>query len=780
MSKIFYNLYKHIAAKKLISIGVLLALLIGLIFLASHISFEEDITKLIPTNSENKEAQQVLKTVNFSDKIIVNIKRDSSGTLEDLTQYASQFIDKINQTSSKYIKDIQGKVAEEDIQETINFVYQNLPLFLNDEDYQAIANKLAKDSIKAITNSNYKTLISPSGFIAKETILKDPLGLSFIGLKKLEDLRFNDDFSLENGFLVSKNKNNILLFISPTLKSSETQENAVFADALYKLNQELNTTFRGKAHSEYFGGALVAVANAKQIKKDIQLTVGIALSILLILLIWFYKKLSIPIILFIPTVFGSLLAVAILFLIRTKISAISLGIGSVLLGVTLDYALHILTHIRSNNNIESLYKEITKPILMSSLTTALAFLCLLFLDSQALQDLGIFAAISVIGASVFALIFIPQVYTQTVKSNSKNTIIDKLAGVKYHKKKWLLLGIVVLLFVSFFTYKNVVFNTDISKLNYEPKALIAAQNRLANLTNTTGKSVYIAAYGNTVNEALEANEATQRILKNLEKEQKIIGFSSIASIVHSEAIQNKKISKWNAFWSTQKIENTKSYLIESGKELGFKPSSFNTFYNFLNTTFKPITVSQFNTLKTLSVSDYITIKDNFTTATSLVKVKDENATLLAAAFKELPKTLVINRQQMNETFLGNLKTDFNKLVLYSLFVVLLLLLLFYKSFSLTLVTSIPIALTWFLTLGIMGVMGVSFNIFNIIICSFIFGLGVDYSIFITNGLLHNYRTGETTLPTYKTSIILSVITTILGVGVLIFAKHPALYSISII
>ena len=80
----------------------------------------------------------------------------------------------------------------------------------------------------------------------------------------------------------------------------------------------------------------------------------------------------------------------------------------------------------------------------------------------------------------------------------------------------------------------------------------------------------------------------------------------------------------------------------------------------------------------------------------------------------------------------------------------------------------------------MGILKIEFNIFNIIICSFIFGLGVDYSIFITNALFTEYRTGERTLPTHKTSIILSVITTIAGVGVMIFAKHPVLYTISLV
>ncbi|WP_072348882.1 MMPL family transporter [Flavobacteriaceae bacterium A100] len=780
MDRLFFKIYQGIASKKRISIAVAIAAITALFFLASKMEFEEDITKLIPQSEKSSEVQKVLKQVNFADKIIVNIQRKENGSTEDLTEFASEFLDSISSTSEAYIKHIQGQVADEDVMNTLNFVYNNLPLFLDASDYQKIQNKLNKDSIQAITNANYKTLISPSGFVAKVTILKDPLGLSFIALKKLQGLSFGDDFTLQNGFLISKDKNNVLLFISPKYASSETDKNAYFAANLYALQELLNTKFNRKVEVEYFGGTLIAVANAKQIKKDIQLTVGIAVTVLLLILILFYKKLIVPLILFTPTVLAALLAVALLVLIRGKISAISLGIGSVLLGVTLDYALHILTHIRSNNNVKMLYKEITKPILMSSLTTALAFLCLLFIESQALQDLGIFAAISVLSSSVFALIFIPQVYHTKVELSSKKNIIDRIAAYPLHKNKWALILLGVLLTISTFTYNKVTFNKDLAKLNFEPKALMQAQERLDALTNISSKSVYIAAYGNSENEALKVNDAILSKLQKLQKENKVIEFSSIGSLVQSKELQTNKINSWKHFWTSETIQNTQQNFIESGNTLGFKPSTFHHFYSLLESDFKPLTISDFEELKIVSTADYITTKDAFSTITTLVKVQDENTEDLVNAFKEEKQTIIVDRKHMNETFLGNLKTDFNRLVLYSSVVVLILLLLFYKSLSLTLVTAIPIALTWFLTIGTMGLLGIPFNIFNIIISTFIFGLGIDYCIFITNGLLQEYRTGEKALPTHKTSIILSVITTILGVGVLIFAKHPALHSISLV
>ncbi len=610
--------------------------------------------------------------------------------------------------------------------------------------------------------------------------MKDPLGLSFIALKKLRQLGVTDDFVLKDGFLVSKDEKNILLFITPKFSSSETAENAKFAEELYALQDALNQKYSGNVSSEYFGAALIAVANAQQIKSDIQFTVGIAFSLLILVFIFFYRKLYVPIILFIPTLFGGLLAVALLYLIRTEISAISLGIGSVLLGVTLDYSLHILTHIRNNETLESLYKDVSEPILMSSLTTALAFLCLLFLDSQALQDLGIFAAVSVLGASVFALFFIPMVYKNPLSRKQQINVLDKFAEYPFHKNKWLLIGLGAVLIVSIFTFHKVEFNKDISKLNYEPAEIKAAMQHLDELTDISSKSVYLATYGKSVEGTLQLNDSIHETLVLLKEEGKISSFSSIGALVHSQRDQRKKITQWQQFWNEARKDSTERNLIESGAKKGFKATTFKQFYAFLDRDFKTLKPEDYQQIPSVLLEDYITTEADFTTITTLIKLDSENASQIKNVFKNIPNTLIIDRLEMNETFLGNLKNDFNSLIGYCLIAVLFILFLFFRSFALTLVTAAPIFITWFLTLGIMGLFHIQFNIFNIIISTFIFGLGIDYSIFMTKGLLKELRTGEKVMATHKTSIMLSVLTTILGVGVLVFAKHPALYSISIV
>ena len=780
MSNLFYRTYQILSKFRIGSILGLILLLGGLLFVASKIEFEEDITKLIPSNDSNSETQKVLKSVNFTDKIVVNISRKSEGSVADLTEYASRFVDSLDAKAGEYITNIQGKIDDDAIGETLDFVYNNVPVFLDGEDYKTISGRIQKDSIDAITRTNYRTLLSPSGIIAKKTILKDPLGLSLIGLKKLQQLGVGDDFILKDGFLLSKDENNILLFLTPALNSNETSENEKFTEILYSVQNHLNKAYVAKVEVEYFGATLIAVANAQQIKRDIQLTVGIALTVLILIFIFFYRKLTIPLILFTPTVFGGLLSVACLYLLRTQISAISLGIGSVLLGVTLDYSLHILTHIRNNHGIKNLYRDIAKPILMSSLTTALAFLCLLFLNSQALQDLGIFAAVSVLGSSIFALFFIPLVYKGGARQITKITFLDRVAAFQFHKSKVIIGVISALVVLSLFTYKQVIFDKDISKLNYEPPAATEAKKNLDALTNIASKSMYIATYGTSVEAALQNNDTVYNRLQKFQLDGTIISFSSVGALVYSEENQKTKIQQWNQFWNPDTFQRTKENLIESGLEFGFKPKTFNEFYQLLQRDFKPLSIENYREISTFSIEDYITSEKDLTTITTLVKVDAHNAQKVRDIFRKQSKTVVIDRQQMNETLLGHLKTDFNNLIKYSLGVVLLILLLFFRSLSLTLVTSIPIFLTWFITIGVMGLLGIHFNIFNIIISTFIFGLGIDYSIFMTTGLLKTHQTGENNLVTHKTSIVLSVITTILGVGVLIFAKHPALYSISVV
>jgi len=776
-----FDLYTAIAKHKILSIGAAIAVFLFLGFFATRISFQENINQLIPSNDQSNVTSKVLEQVNFADKITIIISSKKEGSPDDLTEYANAFIDSLDVNCKPFVAKIQGKIEDKNIQETFDFVYTNLPLFLDQKDYETIQNKLQKDSIAKTVEADYKSLISPAGMISKDFILQDPLGISFIALKKLQQLSVGDDFELQNGFILTKDKKNLLLFVTPKLATNETDKNTLFIANLEKIATNLNSKFKGKVGMDYFGATPVAVANATQIKADVKNTSIFAGVTLILILAFFYRSLSTPIIIFVPSMFGALFALALLYFFKGTISAISLGISSILLGETTDYSIYVLTHLRNNKNVKLLYKDITKPLLLCGITTSITFLCLFFIKSEALQDLGIFAALSVVSTSVFSLVLIPLLYkTNTQLFVAKSNVIDKLGTYSYHKNKFLVASIFALLIVSFFTYSKVTFNNDLSALNFMTPELKSAEKKLDHIANISSKSIYLATYGNSYDEVVNNNNTLFKALEKDKKSKEILNFSSIGGIVFSKEVQKQKILEWNNFWSAEKKSSLTNALITEGNQYGFKASTFSGFYELLNKNFTPISIGDYLKVKSFFLDEFVSQKNGFYTISTLVKVPNGRRDAFVNGIKKQPNLVVIDRQQTNETFLGTLKTNFEDLVNYSFIAVFFILLFAFRKIELVIISIIPIMISWIFTTGLMGIFGLQFNVVNIIVCTLIFGIGVDYSIFMTSALQKEYTFGKIELPSYRTSILLSVATTILGIGVLIFAKHPALKSISLI
>ncbi|MBQ9410536.1 MAG: MMPL family transporter, partial [Bacteroidales bacterium] len=125
--------------------------------------------------------------------------------------------------------------------------------------------------------------------------------------------------------------------------------------------------------------------------------------------------------------------------------------------------------------------------------------------------------------------------------------------------------------------------------------------------------------------------------------------------------------------------------------------------------------------------------------------------------------------------------DFNTTVWISSLFVLLVLLISFKNIWIALIAFFPMFISWFVMQGFMSLFGLQFNLINIVIATFIYGIGVDYSIFVMEGLLREARTGERDmLEFHKVAIFYSAAVLVIVVSSLIFAKHPSLHSIGII
>lgn len=784
MSHFFISLYEFFQARKLFFYSILLVMFGTSLWTASKLTLEEDISKVIPSDEKMEKLNEVLKNSSFSDQVIMTFSlKDTSLSKPDELVKATQFFSDllINKEEFKpYVKELSKQITDQKISEGFDFFYTHLPYFLSKQDYQSIDSVLEANRFDKKMDQAYKTLISPASLFLKKSIIRDPLNLTPMAFKKVQGLQVDDHFTMyENCIITSDYKNTMLLF-RPSEQAKESNETSVFIDLLDKSLQEYQKN-NPRIQITYFGGLAVANANVVQIKEDVFLTVTIAAIGLILLLGFFFRSKSVFFILFLPVVLAGTLALAFVFIFKTSVSAISLGVGSVILGVTIDFSLHVISHYQFTKSVHQLLKNISTPLIVSSLTTCSAFFCLLLLQSEALNDLGLFAGMSVLFASILSLIVLPQLLS--LKKNStpqKNNLFDWLASYAFDKNKWIVIPVV--LFIAFSSYfsQQVSFEQDMMKINYMPKHLAEAEKHLNELTSASLKSIYIVSTGDNLEEALKINEKNHPSIEQLKKDEIITSYASVTDLYFSQEKQKEKLKQWNSFWTIEKKAKIKELLISNSERLGFKKGTFDSFNEIIEQKYTSVSSDEFSLIKSMFLEDYIIEgKDNVSIVT-LLKLDRKNQEKVHLAFTEKPNTLVFDKQNITTKLIDMIRQDFDFLVKMCFGLVFIILLISYGRIELALVAFLPIMLSWLCTLGLMSIFGLTFNIVNIIISTFIFGLGIDYSIFITQGLIEEYKYGKRELSFYKTSILLSVFTTILGVGVLIFAKHPVLQSIALL
>lgn len=412
MSTIFLPIYQFFARHKLAFWGILMGIGIPLFYFASRITLQEDITKVLPGSTDSPEYQQVLKQSGMMEKLVVRIAlKDTAATDPDrLTACASALVSRLEARPDlrPLIKEVRHRLPDELMMKAYTLFYNNLPFFLDEADYQAMDTLLTDTSLARTLQKNYLALMSPMSLVVKRQIQSDPLHFTAKALSKLQSLQMNGQFEVYDGYIVGKDHKSLLLLIAPANPPSDTWHNRHLIEGLDEVIGGLTAEEYADVHTEYFGASAVAVANARQVQKDIWLTVSLAVLSICVLLWAYFRKVTLPLVLLLPIAFGVGFALAMIYWLKGSISSIALGGGAVIIGIAVDYSLHVFTHYKHTRSLTTVIKDLSTPLLIGNISTVSAFMSLLFVKSEILFDFGLFSGLSLMGAILFTLLFLPQ------------------------------------------------------------------------------------------------------------------------------------------------------------------------------------------------------------------------------------------------------------------------------------------------------------------------------------------------------------------------------------
>src|SRR5690606_34989031 len=294
----------------------------------------------------------------------------------------------------------------------------------------------APELTKSLARSS-SILSIPGPAPIKNVVLNDPSGISFLALKKLQQLQYEDNFTLHNNHFVTRDKKTILLFITPAYPAGNTGGIKDFFSTQDRLTDSLSQSRFGNIDTKYFGAAVVSQSNAAQLRPDTLLTQGITVLLIVLFLGFYFRNKRAPLLILVPVVYGASLALAAICFIKGSISVIALGTGSLVLGIAVNYSLHVINHYRHTGDLRKVIADLSFPLTIGSATTILGFFSLQYATSDMLKDLGLFGGFSLIGAALCSLIFLPHfITTHKYNATPRPTWLDKISSIRFEHNKW--------------------------------------------------------------------------------------------------------------------------------------------------------------------------------------------------------------------------------------------------------------------------------------------------------------------------------------------------------
>lgn len=786
MTELTLRIYRFLAAHKALRMAALIITSAVLIFFGTKVEYEEDITSLLPS-TENGNEKMAFSSLRVKDKIFVLFSAADSTTDADmLVEAADQFVSNISEsdTASHLIDDILYQLEEETLMEAIGYLCENFPIFVDSAAYQTIDGLLTQESIDQMMAENYDMLTSQAGVAMKDMIQSDPIGLRNIIFKTFSEIKdgMGSNQTMYESHFFTPDTTVAIAYISPSFKSFDSKSGTELFNLIEKEIDRLHFDYP-TVEVQFHGAPVQSVYNSRQIKQDLSLTVSISLIIVCFIIGLCFKNKSTMPLLLAPVVYGAFFALTLMYFIKGSMSLMALGIGAIVLGVALSYCLHVITHYKYVSTPEQVLRDQAKPVFLGCLTTIGSFLGLLFTQSELLQDFGLFASFALVGTTFFSLVFLPHFFNPERNRRSKKAFkaLERFNSHPFEKHKWLIAGTIVICGVCLYTQKYVGFDANLKNIGYFDPKIVKSMKTLSDKTQPGYETKYYASADKDFETAIERSRQVTHVLDSLKAEGKIKGFSKASSLFMTDAEQEANIARWQEYWTPERVGNTMDMVARAAKQYGIAPAFFAPFEDMITAEYEPQSLLEADIIPEGLLANMVEHTDSTYMIFTPVQLRTSELTEVGRCVAAIPGCVVIDPMFYTSDMVETINNDFNIALNISMAFVFVVLLISFRSLILAVLAFIPMTLSWYIVLGIMGIFGLQFNLINIVISTFIFGIGVDYSIFVMEGLLSKARSqSEPRLLIYhKTAIFFSAVILIITTGSLLLATHPALASIGI-
>ncbi len=555
----------------------------------------------------------------------------------------------------------------------------------------------------------------------------------------------------------------------------------VFSQEFYSRILDIAQAYEGPEKIHVAGRPIVegtmAVLGPADMKRMVPIVIGVIITILLLLL----RSVKNTVLTLLVVLLSTIWTFGLLAVFGIPIYAVFTTIPVMLIAIGVADGIHLFSHVdlfrvanpnaSKKDTVKDMLNEMWKPVVMTSVTTAVGFISLLTSQVYPIKYFGVFTAFGVLVAMLLSLVFIPAGMMifglPKIRNNRVHSASDKQAVMFAHKFaaslirfKWATLGLTMLIIaISIIGTSNVWINSSFLD-KFERDSDIVLTDKFIN-ENFGGTS--------TLNLVLESHE--KNIFKN----------PFILRIVDQMQADVESIDiVGSSFGLTD-------YLLRMNKVMHSDDDAFNTIPETSDL------IAQYLLLYEMSgdpenlwqVTDYDYRKLNVT-----FQLKSDDSKSINAAMDRIESyrdQFDYHNIDMNYAGSGYKALVFTDLILkgqitsllMSLVIVVVLLSFMFKNFMAGLTGTVPIIITAAISFGVMGILGIPLSTTTALMSSISIGIGIDYAVhFIDRYRENTLKTKDMELAIQRTmhhsgrAIVFNAAVVIAGFMVLLFSVFP--------
>ena len=504
-------------------------------------------------------------------------------------------------------------------------------------------------------------------------------------------------------------------------------------------------------------------------------------SLLLLLPISFFLVVAVLLIIYrgIRDVLLSLLSIAIAIiwmygfasLLNYSLNPFTTAVPVLLVGLGIDYSIHIRMRIgeeREKGRKEAIkisLRTVGVALILSALTTSIAFLSNISSFIPLLKQFGIISAFGIFSCLLITL-FLAPFYSKT--SHTLSNSFAHIAKIAHSKRIFILLLIsFITILMSYFAFQ---IETEFDMMDFLPKELDLSKQIKYLLQEFEG------AGGEEADILIEANVANPEVLKKI--------YETIENIKDDPYIvRSNKEAQIVSIFSVMKEYANETYGMKYNST--FSSLYYKIFDDELpkeNATEEEI-IELYDYLATIAPDDfkYVMRNDYSECVIRILTHTGKNEENISILYNELKKDLQVKNAVItggiisSYVILKELRASQVKSLFFTVLISTFILgIVFIKrggSLTLAFISMLPVVLSAIWIIGTMFLLHIPLNVTTITVASLAVGLGIDYSIHITHRFLEKENL-VSTISSTGYALLGSALTTIAAFGLLSFSLLP--------